>query len=427
MKRIFLHEIAQINELFVKIQTAKLIKKIAFALTMLTVLIACSKPKNSKDYLREVLSNLEKIESATYKLTKEGWAPGDTAAYAIFYNYIKEFNNPLDSTIGASYVSLLQDDTTQMTFCYDGKMRANVMEDDKAIRIDSFNVRKLPFRPLAPPFFNYTKSIIRYALDTNDSISLKMTVLKESVYFCLTIFEDKQVEFFGKAYFIENPYFGDQTSKYEIWINKSNDLPFKVRREMSHDISVSTISNVQLNNIKIKDFHASDYFHPDYELYAYGEVNDNYKENSLVGKEAPDWVLKDVSDKTYSLTELKGKAIMIQFTSVSCGPCRASIPFLKELTSDYKKEDFDFVSVECTSKSLMALNRYQDKNNFNYRFLMSNKDVEKDYQVGSFPVFFILDKNRVISKVIIGYSEGNTDREIRNAINELIKKNQPRM
>jgi len=394
---------------------------------MLIVLIACSKPKNAKDYLGEVLSNLEKIESATYKSTNEGWAPGDTAAYIIMLKYIKEFNNPQDSTIGASYVSLLQDDTTQMTFCYDGKMSATVMEDDKAIRIDSFNVRILPLRPLTPPFFNYTKSIIKYALDTNDSISLEMKVLKESIYFCLKIFEDKQVEFFGKAYFIDNPYFGDQTSKYEIWINKSNDLPFKVRREMSHDISVSTISNVQLNNMKLKDFRASDYFHPVYEIYAYGEVNNNYKENSLVGKEAPDWSLKDVSDKTLSLNEMKGTVIMIQFTSVSCGPCRASIPFLKELISDYKKEDFDFVSVECTSKSLMALNSYKDKNNFNYRFLMSNKDVEKDYQVGSFPVFFILDKNRVISKVIIGYSEGSTDREIRNAINELIKKNQTRM
>jgi hypothetical protein len=85
-------------------------------------------------------------------------------------------------------------------------------------------------------------------LETKDSISIKIEEKKESVYCCFIIFGNKQVEFFGKAYYLENPSdFGESTSKYEIWIDKSTDLPFKVRREMSHDTSVETVSNVSLN------------------------------------------------------------------------------------------------------------------------------------------------------------------------------------
>jgi len=388
---------------------------------MLSSTIIFGQSKN--DYLKKVLNKLKKVESATYNSRREGWAPADTAASGIMNYFTKEYNNPLDSTIGASYVSLLQQDTTQMTFCYDGKMRAIVYEEDKKIVIDSFNVRKLPFRPLTPPFFNYTKSIIKYALETKDSISIKMEEKEDVVYLCLTIFKDQQVEFFGKAYYMEkNPYdFGESTSKYEIWIDKSTDLPFKVRREMSHDISVETISNVSLNKIKIKDFKASDYFQPNYKIMAYGIQNEKRKENNLIGKKAPDWTLLDTNNKTQSLKELKSKIVMIQFTSVSCGPCRVSITFLNKLTSVYNKKDFDFVAIECATNSLRALQFYRNKNAINYKFLKSTKAVLKDYGIGSFPVFFILDKNRVIKKMFNGYGEITTDKMIKDTIDELLK------
>jgi thiol-disulfide isomerase/thioredoxin len=387
------------------------------------ILLNCSNVDNKKmDYLQKVLNNLNKIKSATYYETSEAWAPGDTSASGVYNHYIKEFDNPSDTTIGASYVSLLQEDTTQMTFCYDGNMRAVVYEEDKTIGIDSFLVRPHPFRPLTPPFFNYTKSIIKYALETKDSISTEFEDSGDSLFFRLTIYEDNQVEFFGKAFFIENtPYnFGETTSKYEIWIDKSTDLPYRVRREMSHDIYVSTCTNVVLNKNKIEDFNASNYFQPEYAIAAYGSEHKSAKANNLIGKVAPHWILRDANDNIVALKDLKSKILMIQFTSVSCGPCRASIPFLKQLASEYNQKNFDFVVIESWTKNSNVLKSYQVRNNFNYKFLMSTKVVTKNYQIKSVPVFFILDENRVIKKVLNGYGEGSTDKEIRDAINELI-------
>ncbi len=399
----------------------RMTKKITFAFFVLIMLNACLKPKDNKVYLRTVLNNLNKVESATYFSTKEGWAPGDTAASVIMNHFIKEYNNPNDTTIGASFVSLKQKDTTQMAFCYDGKMRALVYEEDKTIVIDSFNVRKLPFRPLTPPFFDYTKNIIKYALETKDIISTKIEEKKESVYYCFTIFEDQQVEFFGKACYMEkNPYnFGETTSKYEIWIDKSTDLPFKIRREMSHNISVERISNVSLNKIKIEDFKASNYFTANYVIASFGSGNKTEKRNNIIGKVAPAWVLQNANANSIALKDLKSKVVMIQFTSVSCGPCRASIPFLNQLTAAYKKDDFDFVAIECTSKSLNALKNYQNKNAINYKFLLSTKNVLDEYKIKSFPVFFFLDKDLNIRKVINGYATESTDAQIKEIIDKM--------
>jgi thiol-disulfide isomerase/thioredoxin len=387
------------------------------------IVLNCSKVDNNKrDYLQKILNNLNNIKSATYYTTTESWAPGDTSASGIYNHYVKELDNRADTTIGASFVKLLQEDTTHMTFCYDGKMRAVVYDEEKTIVIDSFRVRPLPFRPLTPPFYNYAKNIVEYILTTKDSISLDMKDLKDSYYLSLTILEDHQVEFFGKAYYMENtPYdFGETTSEYELWINKSTGLPFRVRRQMSHDISVITCRNTKFNTLKIEDFKAPDYFEPQYSIEMFGQGNKSEKVNDLAGKVAPDWILKDANGKTVALKDLKSKIIMIQFTSVSCGPCRASIPFLKQLASEYKGRDFDFVAIESWTKNAEVLKSYQRRNNFNYKFLMSTKDVTGNYKIKSVPVFFILDENRMIKKVINGYGEVSTDKEIRDAINDLI-------
>ncbi|MGE0088539.1 MAG: TlpA family protein disulfide reductase [Bacteroidales bacterium] len=401
-----------------------MIKKLIICSTLLIVLLnSCKRNYTSKDYLDVVLDKLNKIESASYFLTGENWNPGDTSASFIFTNFINEYKNPSDTTIGAKYVSLDSLTKSKADFCYDGKMRALFYNDEKVIVIDSFTARPLPFRPLSPPFYNYVTSIVKYALTTRDSISTEIKEQKSNVFVRLTINEDEQIEFFGKAYHMPpSPYnYGDNTSIYELWIDKKTDLPYKIRREMSHNISVSSVSNFKFNELHIKNFIASDYFPKDYEIEQYRQKTGKRQPNELIGKKAPDWTLQTDDNQNISLSDLKSEVLLIQFTSVSCGPCRASIPFLKELQNNYKKDDFDFVAIESTCNSTNSFSSYKKRNQFNYKFLLSNKQILKDYSIQSYPVFFILDKNRIIKEVVNGYGEGTTDDRIKAIINELIQ------
>ncbi len=400
-----------------------MIKKFIANSTLLIVLFsACKENYSSKDYLKTVLKRLNTVESASYLLTSENWNPGDTAASFIFTGFVKEYKNPLDTTIGAKFVKLDTLTKTKASFCYDGQMRAVFYNDEKGIVIDSFTVRPLPFRPLTPPFYNYVTSIIKYVLTTQDSISLKIKEQKSYIFVRLAISEDEQIEFFGKAYRMPpSPYdYGDRTSIYELWIDKKTDLPYKVRREMSHNISVETCQNTEYNKLDINNFKASDYFPSDYKIRPYGYKRNDSKVSTLLNKEAPSWTLQSLDNQSISLSDFKSKVLMIQFTSISCGPCRASVPFLKKLQKDYTVSDFDFVAIESTSNNINALQSYMNRNRFNYKFLLSNKEMLKDYSIRSYPVFFILDKNRVVKEVINGYGEGTTDNKIRTVINELI-------
>ena len=396
----------------------KIILLIAFG--GIVYLLSYLSPEYSNIFLNETLINLEEIESVSYQAYHETWNPGDTAYAQAFTTYVESYKNPLDTTIGSSWVWFHTDGESLLGGAYDGKMGASTYHEEKGIMIDSFKARKLTFRPIAPPFYNYTRSLVRYILENQDSTTLEQKDLGDDMYYKLTIYEDRQVEFFGKAHYMpKNPYTFAPTSIYELWIDKASKLPYKYRREMSHNISIRSVSQAEFNKLNIENFVASDYYPEGYEIRYKADKRKKRQANEMIGKKAPDWLLTSSNGELIGLKDLKSKIVMLQFTGIYCGPCRISIPFLKELSAAYPKSDFDLVAIENSSKSIKALQLYQQRSDFDYTFLLSTKELNASYSVRAVPVFVILDEDRIIRKVINGYGK-STDKEIRDAIDKLL-------
>jgi thiol-disulfide isomerase/thioredoxin len=376
---------------------------------------------NGTDYLEEVYHNLDQIKSATYYSTITPFAPGDTIPAFTSIRYYKEYINPADTFQGASFVWFENGDKTIPNFCYDGNMKATTVLDEKTIVIDSLKSKKSSLRYINGPFFTKIKTLLQYVFETNDSLLVESNDMGDSIQYSFSIYDTIAEVIGNRIIYFPNIYGSSkgEISKYDIWINKSDGLPYRFKREMPHDISIVAIEDVKLNHLNIQDFKASDYFPYDFSI----QESKEYKEvvsTDFVGKTAPNWVLSDNDKNLISLENLKSKVILIQFTGVSCGACIASIPFLNQLETEYDNEDFKLVSIECWSKSSNALLKYQERHNINYTFIRSSKEVSSSYQIQAVPRFFILDEKRVIRKVIKGYGRGSTDKKIREAINELI-------
>ncbi len=390
----------------------------------LLLAVSCTSPKNNTDYLKSVLTNLEAIESARYYVTNENWIPGDTAARRIYRELVIEIDNPADTTIGAMYVEFLESDSTLLRQGYDGNMRAFVHHDSSAIMVDSFKMERFPFRLVSPPFFNYAKNIMKYSLDTTDSISLQISEESGSVHMVLTTFEDAQIEFFGKAYHmpVYPDHYVEPTSYYEIWIDKKTSLPYKIKRDMPHDITIRTIDNLQVNEEEVDNFAVTNFFSQNYTLRGRGEGNPNinFSKADLLDEAAPEWSLLSTTNQLVSLSDIESNVTLLMFTSVSCGPCKIAIPHVNELSSTYDKRDLEVVAVECGTQSMNALNRYRENNNIQYTLLQSNDEVYESYGILGFPIFFVLDKDHIVRKIINGYNQNTFVDEITTTINEIL-------
>jgi peroxiredoxin len=56
------------------------------------------------------------------------------------------------------------------------------------------------------------------------------------------------------------------------------------------------------------------------------------------GDTAPDFVIKEASGKTYRLSDLNGKVVMLQFTASWCSVCRKEMPFIEKEIWQAKKD-----------------------------------------------------------------------------------------
>ena len=376
----------------------------------------------AQEYLREVLNKLESIRSASYQEERLSYLPYESKPRASYTYQVHEYRNPNDTTIGSSFVEWMKGE--EIAYCiYDGQILAYIDQEPKEVEINDFSMYPFPYRPVSAPFFNYTESLLRYFQTSSDSITREVKDMDSLYYVKMIIHEPTQIEFFGRAYRMpQYPFITDPTSQYEVWIDKKTDLPCRMMRSMSHDKSESICSNVELNGLEMHALRAEDYFPEGYTVRKKGEKKPK-ELPTLEGKRAPSWTLTDAEGNVVSLDSLKSKVILLNLTGIGCGACHASLPFLRTLKDRFSPEDFELVAIETWGNSRATLQSYAKHNGIQYKFLEGNDKVVTDYHTGgAAPFFFLIDQDRIVRKVIRGYSIEDTDKEIINAIEELLAK-----
>lgn len=69
-----------------------------------------------------------------------------------------------------------------------------------------------------------------------------------------------------------------------------------------------------------------------------------------IGANAPAFTLADVNGKMVSLSDFKGKYVLIDFWASWCGPCKGQIPFLKAVNEKFKDKNFVLLGISLDSK-----------------------------------------------------------------------------
>lgn len=136
-------------------------------------------------------------------------------------------------------------------------------------------------------------------------------------------------------------------------------------------------------------------------------------------KKAPDFTLVNVAGKNVSLSDYKGKVVILDFWATWCAPCRKGIPDLISLQKEYK----DKVAVIGISldreNTIAAVPDFVNKMGINYPVVYFNDQVINDFGgVSAIPTTFIIDQHGNIVKKIVGLYPKS---EYENRVKELIK------
>jgi peroxiredoxin len=118
---------------------------------------------------------------------------------------------------------------------------------------------------------------------------------------------------------------------------------------------------------------------------------------------APDFTLKAVQDgKEYSLSQHKGKVVLVNFFTFFCGPCRQEMPHLSQIHQELKGKGFQVLGIGLSSTP-EQLQQIVTQLGLAYPVLIGNDGVSKAYGgVELVPLTFIIDRQGNVAHRILG-------------------------
>ncbi len=148
------------------------------------------------------------------------------------------------------------------------------------------------------------------------------------------------------------------------------------------------------------------------------------------GVPAPDFTLQTLDGKNISLSDFKGKAVLVNFWATWCGPCKIETPWLVELQNQYGAQGLQVVGVAMDDSGKDEIAQFAKEMGVNYPVLIGKEAVGDAY--GGVPAlpesFFVGRDGKIVDRIIGLKGRSEIEDSVKKALQTqvgLIESNSP--
>lgn len=122
----------------------------------------------------------------------------------------------------------------------------------------------------------------------------------------------------------------------------------------------------------------------------------------LVGKPAPDLQVTDIQGNLVSLSDLKGKTVLLDFWTTWCPPCLSDAPALDKLYQKYGGKELMIVGVS-VSEEREVVEKFLKAHPHNFPVVLtSENEMPRPYEIGLFPTYIVIAPDGTLATAVEG-------------------------
>ena len=125
----------------------------------------------------------------------------------------------------------------------------------------------------------------------------------------------------------------------------------------------------------------------------------------VAGNPAPDFTLTDIEGRTWTLSQLKGQVVFLNFWATWCPPCVSEMPSMQNLYNTLPQDQFKMLAVLYNDEASNARS-FAKKLDITLPILIDEGNrVGMSYGLTGVPETFLLDKDGIIREKFQGPAE----------------------
>jgi peroxiredoxin len=129
---------------------------------------------------------------------------------------------------------------------------------------------------------------------------------------------------------------------------------------------------------------------------------------------APNFTLPNLDGNNVSLTDYRGKVVLLNIWATWCAPCVAEMPSMQKLYQELKDEGFLILAVSLDESGVEAVKPFVKMHKLDFPVLLDTKgEIKSLYQITGIPESFVIDKSGTIVERIVGPRDWATSGAIR--------------
>lgn len=365
--------------------------------------------------LSEIIDKIDGFDCVNYISYDMASNPGDTATFRSYKTYWQIKSDTTDKVMGCKFLVYF-DDTSKIGVNYHDNTLIYYLWENETATIDTINPEDSIIVSMAPLPIQI-KSILTYLDKNRTHTSYQIENLGDTIKISVLI-KDQVAEFLNlKAPLVMPDKIAN--SRFTIFLDP-NFRPLKFIRKMPHQHSINRIVYVpdrDCEDLKSKQFGI--YLPTDFYIVDHFGQEINF--NKYKGQSTKKWKFTNLNGDTIKIADYLGKNLLLEFTGIGCGPCHAAISMLNELNEKRTNQNFELFSIESSERDKTIIKKYIEKNRINYEYLMVDKDTFKQLGFLGFPAFVFINSNGIIEKVILGYTEGVSEKEISKNLEQILQ------